>query len=160
MGSLIDKTIVSMLLVGMKRINTVVSDKSTNSQNASWRGWELAKMALLMRLYSNREKQWQTRIISKLYFHMHYLKVNDWLEMISFINKTMETPHTHKKSQVLCERNFPRIIKYEKWPVNSPDLNVLDYFVWDASGNNIQWKMVHNYDTLIKEIKKGIANVS
>jgi len=32
--------------------------------------------------------------------------------------------------------------------------------VWDAIGNNMNWKHVHNYETLRQEIKKGIANIS
>ena len=70
------------------------------------------------------------------------------------------TPHTHSKTQAWCANNFPRFINKEKWPANSPDLNVLDYYVWDAIGNNMNWKHVHNYETLRQEIKKGIANIS
>ena len=46
------------------------------------------------------------------------------------------------------------------WPANSPDLNVLDYYVWDAVGNNIRWTKVKNYESLSDEIKKSIGRVS
>lgn len=70
------------------------------------------------------------------------------------------TPHRHRKSQAWCAQNFPQFIEEKTWPPNSPDLNVLDYYVWDAIGNNIQWNKVHNYITLGEEVKKGVAKVS
>jgi hypothetical protein len=70
------------------------------------------------------------------------------------------TPHTHKDSQAWCASSFPRFIDSDTWPPNSPDLNVLDYYVWDAIGNNMHWEKVNNYDSLKDEIAKGIARVS
>ena len=69
------------------------------------------------------------------------------------------TPHTHKDSQAWCARNFPRFIDSDTWPPNSTDLNGLDYYVWDAIGNNMHWDNVENYDSLKDEIKKGFARV-
>jgi hypothetical protein len=62
------------------------------------------------------------------------------------------TPHTHKKSLAWCEESFVKFINNERWPPNSPDLNVLDYYVWNAVTNAMQWDKVKNYDSLIEEI--------
>ncbi|CAF4311844.1 unnamed protein product, partial [Rotaria magnacalcarata] len=64
------------------------------------------------------------------------------------------TPHRHKDSIAWIKKNFPRFIDEKKWPSNSPDLNVLDYYVWDAIGHNMHWDKVKSYDSLIDEIKK------
>ncbi|CAM4744288.1 unnamed protein product [Rotaria magnacalcarata] len=69
------------------------------------------------------------------------------------------TPHKHKDSIAWIKKNFPRFIDEKKWPPNSPDLNVLDYYVWDAIGHNMHWDKVKSYDSLIDEIKKGISRV-
>jgi len=69
------------------------------------------------------------------------------------------TPHTHKESLEWCEENFTQFFGKYRWPPNSPDLNVLDYYVWDAIGNHMQWNKVENYDSLIDEIKNGIHRV-
>lgn len=69
------------------------------------------------------------------------------------------TPHTHKDSLAWIKNNFTRFIDENKWPPNSPDLNILDYHVWDAIGHNMHWKKVKNYDSLIEEIKQGISRV-
>jgi hypothetical protein len=50
-------------------------------------------------------------------------------------------------------------IDNNRWPPNSPDLNVLDYYVWDAITNNKEWNKVKDYDTLTDEIRKGIRRV-
>ena len=85
---------------------------------------------------------------------MRYRKVNDFI-----YQQDNATPHTHKKSLAWCEENFWYVIGNDRWPPNSPDLNVLDYYVWDAITNNMQWDKVENYDSLINEIRKGIRRV-
>ncbi|CAM2729276.1 unnamed protein product [Rotaria socialis] len=69
------------------------------------------------------------------------------------------TPHKHKDSIAWIKKNFPQFIDENKWPPNSPDLNVLDYYVWDAIGHNMHWDKVKSYDSLIDEIKKGKSRV-
>jgi len=38
--------------------------------------------------------------------------------------------HRAASVQLYLKENFPRFIPFDKWPPNSPDLNVLDYCVW------------------------------
>ena len=45
------------------------------------------------------------------------------------------TPHTHQKSLEWCEENLKHFIDNHRWPPNSPDLNVLDYYVWERGPN-------------------------
>ena len=52
------------------------------------------------------------------------------------------TPHTHHASLQWCEENFTDFIESHKWPPNSPDLNVLDYYVWNAIASNMNWSKV------------------
>ena len=58
-----------------------------------------------------------------------------------------------------CEENFIQFIGSHRWPPNSPNLNVLDYYVWDAITNHMQWNKVKNYHSLINEIKNGILHM-
>ena len=46
-------------------------------------------------------------------------------------------PHIHKNSLSWIKGNFSQFIDQNKWPPNSPDLKVLNYFVWDAIGHNM-----------------------
>ncbi|CAF1151578.1 unnamed protein product [Rotaria sordida] len=69
------------------------------------------------------------------------------------------TPHTHKNSLAWIKNKFTRFIDENKWSPNSPDLNILNYYVWDAIGHNMHWEKVKNYNSLIEEIKQGISRV-
>ena len=40
------------------------------------------------------------------------------------------TSHTANVTQQWCKKHCPRFVSKEEWPPSSPDLNVLDYFVW------------------------------
>lgn len=40
-------------------------------------------------------------------------------------------PHIHHLTQKWCQDNFPSFIDKDHWPPNSPDLNALDYCIWE-----------------------------
>ena len=42
-------------------------------------------------------------------------------------------PHIHEKPQEWCAKNFSLFIDRDHWPPNSPDLNPLDYCVWNEN---------------------------
>ena len=46
-------------------------------------------------------------------------------------------PHTHASTQEWCRMNFPSFIDKDHWPPNSPDLNPLDYSIWDEFAQKI-----------------------
>ena len=41
------------------------------------------------------------------------------------------TLHIHQETQEWCCQHFPSFIDKDVWPANSPDLNPLDYYIWD-----------------------------
>ena len=52
-------------------------------------------------------------------------------------------PHQHHLTQEWCRDNFPSLlIDKNRWPPNSPDLNPLDYSIWDESINFIDWNKI------------------
>jgi transposase len=51
---------------------------------------------------------------------------NDWT-----FQQDGAKPHIHGKSQEWCTKHFPSFIDKNHWPPNSPDLNPLDYCVWN-----------------------------
>ena len=67
--------------------------------------------------------------------------------------------HTANKSQKWCEKNFPKFIPKQKWPPNSPDLNPLDYYFWNAVVTRMNTKKIKNREDLIKEIENGFEKV-
>ena len=62
-------------------------------------------------------------------------------------------PHTHAMTQQWCRDHFPAFIDKDHWPANSPDLNPLDYSIWDEFINVINWNEVTSKSTLVDELK-------
>ena len=67
--------------------------------------------------------------------------------------------HTSAKSQTWCERNFGRFIRKTEWPPNSPDLNPLDYYYWDAVVTRIETKNLRSKEDLRREIEIAMEKV-
>ncbi|CAF4354309.1 unnamed protein product, partial [Rotaria sordida] len=44
----------------------------------------------------------------------------------------------------------------DHWAPNSPDLNPLDYSIWDEFARSINWGIITSRDTLIKELKCAV----
>ncbi|CAF4571214.1 unnamed protein product [Rotaria socialis] len=68
-------------------------------------------------------------------------------------------PHIHRKTQDWCRTHLPCFIGKDHWPPNSPDLNPLDYFVWDEFVNAINWDLVTSKTALINELKRSVKNI-
>ena len=64
-------------------------------------------------------------------------------------------PHIHEKSQECCAKNLPSFIDKDHWPPNSPDLNPLDYCVWNEITQVIKWNAVTSQKTLIVALKRA-----
>ena len=63
---------------------------------------------------------------------------SDWL-----FQQDGARPHSyHLSTQQWCRDNFPSFINHDCWPPNSPDLNRLDYSIWDELANTINWNKV------------------
>ena len=68
-------------------------------------------------------------------------------------------PHTHASTQEWCPTNFPSFIDKDYWPLNSPDLNPLDYSIWDEFAQQINWAKVKSKKTLIDELKRSVKRI-
>ena len=68
-------------------------------------------------------------------------------------------PHTHASTQEWCPTNFPFFIDKDHWPPNSPDLNRLDYSIWDEFAQQINWAKVKSKKTLIDELKRSVKRI-
>ena len=69
-------------------------------------------------------------------------------------------PHIHAKSQEWCANNFPSFIDKDHWPPNSPDLNPLDYCIWNGIAQVIKWDTVTSKKTLIVALKRAVKEIS
>jgi transposase len=68
-------------------------------------------------------------------------------------------PHQHHLTQKWCQENFPSFIDKDHWPPNSPDLNPLDYSIWDEFANVIDWNKVKSKATLIQQLKSSVKKI-
>ena len=69
-------------------------------------------------------------------------------------------PHTHAKSQDWCAEHFPSFIDKDHWPPNSPDLNPLDYCIWNELAELVDWHSVTSQATLISALKRAVRFIS
>lgn len=70
------------------------------------------------------------------------------------------TCHTGPKSIKWCQENLPNFIGKDHWPANSPDLNPLDYSVWNEFVRAINWNKVSSQTTLEKELKAAVKRIN
>ena len=69
------------------------------------------------------------------------------------------TPRTHQLTQACCPRYPPSFIPKDRWPANSPDLNPLDYCIWNELVEAMDWSRIKAKLTLIEELKRSIKKV-
>ncbi|CAF1052639.1 unnamed protein product [Didymodactylos carnosus] len=67
-------------------------------------------------------------------------------------------PHRDDIIQKWCRENMPQFISCKRWPANSPDLNLMDYCIWDELNQAINWSQVQSKSTLIKEQVSFLQN--
>jgi transposase len=79
---------------------------------------------------------------------------NDWT-----FQQDNAGPHTHEKTQAWCAENLPAFIDKDHWAPNSPDLNPLDYCIWDEMANTVNWGLVTSKTTLISELKRAVKRI-
>ena len=68
-------------------------------------------------------------------------------------------PHTHRLSQNWCKDHFPAFFDQQQWPANSPNLNTLDYCIWDELAHAINWDQVATKQTLIVELRRAVKKI-
>ena len=54
---------------------------------------------------------------------------------------------------------FPSFLDKDTWPANSPDLNPLDYCIWDEFAQTINWDTVTSKSSLIAELKRSVKKI-
>lgn len=69
------------------------------------------------------------------------------------------TCHTGRKSIEWCSKNFPNFIPKNRWPPNSPDLNPLDYCIWNDFVRSIRWDRITSKKELISELKTAVKKI-
>ena len=69
------------------------------------------------------------------------------------------TPHTHNLTQEDYEQNSSSFIDKDHWSPNSPDLNLLDYSIWDNFIQQMNWNKVQSKKTLIEELKRAVKRI-
>ncbi|CAF5043352.1 unnamed protein product [Rotaria sp. Silwood1] len=63
--------------------------------------------------------------------------------------------HTSKESQDWCKRHLKYFIPEDRWPPNSPELNPLDYSIWDSMSKNNNYQNVQTKNDLEREIRRA-----
>ncbi|CAM4836603.1 unnamed protein product [Rotaria magnacalcarata] len=79
---------------------------------------------------------------------------NDWI-----FQQDGAKSHQHYLTQQWCRNNFPSFIDKDCWPPNSPDLNPLDYSIWDELANAIDWKKVKSKPTLTQQLNSSVKKI-
>ena len=74
---------------------------------------------------------------------------NDWT-----FQQDGATAHIHQLTQQWCQDHFPLFIDKNRWPSNSPDLDPLDYSIWDELAGAMDWNKITSKRTLIDELKR------
>ena len=77
---------------------------------------------------------------SDAYIHGLEIKIKQLIERITrgspyVFQQSSAFPHTARKSQAWCVRNLQMVWTQYFVPLNSPDLNPTDYFVWGVVGS-------------------------
>ena len=64
-----------------------------------------------------------------------------------------------KKARQWCKKNFKFFIPKDRWPPNSPELNLLDYSIWDNVSKHVKYGNVKKFNDLRRKVEKAIKKV-
>ena len=79
---------------------------------------------------------------------------NNWI-----FQQDNRTSHTHQETQDWCCQHFPSFIIKDTWLANTPDLNPLDYCIWEEFAQAISWNKVTWKSLLIAELKLSVKKI-
>lgn len=68
--------------------------------------------------------------------------------------------HKAKITQAWCKRNLPDFISTSEWPPSSPDLNPLDYSIWDILESRVNATRHTSLDSLKATLLREWSNLS
>ena len=75
---------------------------------------------------------------------------NDWT-----LQQDEATPHIHQLTHQWCQEHFPLFIDNDRYSSNSPNLNPLDYSIWDELAGMMGYNKITSKRTLIDELKRA-----
>ena len=67
--------------------------------------------------------------------------------------------HIHQLTQEWCARHLQSFIPKHRRPANSPDLNPLDYCIWNELVETVDWGRIKSKLPLIEEFKRSVKKV-
>ena len=67
--------------------------------------------------------------------------------------------HTNQKAQQWCKKKFKFFITKDRWPLNSPELNPLDYSIWGNISKHVKYGNMKKFNDLRREVEKANKNV-
>ena len=59
----------------------------------------------------------------------------------------------------MLQKNFKFFIPKEKWPPNSPELNPLEYSIWNNISNRVEYHKIKTVNDLRREVEKAMKKV-
>ena len=68
-------------------------------------------------------------------------------------------PHIYPKTEDWCRTHLPCFIDKDHWPPKNPDLNPLDYCIWDEFAMAINWDLATFKTALINELKRAVKKI-
>lgn len=90
--------------------------------------------------------------VAKRFGNTHF--GNDW-----WFQQDGARAHTVAASQNRCKENLPNHIEKDRWPANSPDLNPLDYSVWNEIVQGMNWDAVGCKESLKRQILLSVRKI-
>ena len=79
---------------------------------------------------------------------------NDW-----WFQQDGARAHTAARTQNWCKENLPNFIEKDRWPANSPDLNPLDYSIWNEIVQGMNWDRVECKESLKAQIVLSVKKI-
>jgi hypothetical protein len=69
------------------------------------------------------------------------------------------SPHKDHHTKAWRKDNFWDFWRASRWPLNSPDLNPLDYSIWYEICSQMNWDKVTHKKSLIDQIRVGVRKI-
>ena len=67
--------------------------------------------------------------------------------------------HLNQKNQQWCKKNFEFFIPKDRWPPNSPKLNLLDCSICNNISKHVKYGNVKKFNDLRREVEKAMKKV-
>ena len=75
------------------------------------------------------------------------------------IQQGRTSSHTNNRAQQWCKNNFGSFIPKETWPMNSSELNPIDYSIWIKISSHMAYRKIKAINDLRREIERSIKKI-